>query len=402
MVAFTPFVGSVIRPEFVRRVPAPAFDSMSRDQRRAYLDTHPESYTLVTRSPGDGGPDDDSELDELIELGAEALERICALGAFEQHDEPSFFLYRLIRNDHVQLGVVGLVETAAYLDGRVKRHEKVRSARAEHLSNHFERLEVQSSPIALGYRAVPLVRATLDDILDRTEPILSFTSGDGLEQAVWVVSDPSDCAALTAGFAPHDLYIMDGHHRAAAAGRLAERTDSAGASHMLCVLFSDDRVNIEPFHRRVRMPADTDFDAVLTNLTEVLQLKPDPALVTQPPSEDGQLGVCIQGEWYLGTLPSPESDSPLDAIAPVRLQRNVIGPVLGIDPEHAAGRLKYFLEGADRAALAEAAIDNELLFVLRPVTPAEVFAVADAGLDMPPKSTYVTPKPRSGVFLRRF
>ena len=86
MVAFTPFVGSVIRPEFVRRVPAPAFDSMSRDQRRAYLDTHPESYTLVTRSPGDGGPNDDLGQDELIELGAVALDRIRALGAFEQCD----------------------------------------------------------------------------------------------------------------------------------------------------------------------------------------------------------------------------------------------------------------------------------------------------------------------------
>ena len=401
MVAFTPFVGSTIRPEFVRRVPAPAFDSMSRNQRREYLATHPESYTLVTRSPGDGGPHDDRDLNELIELGAEALDRICALGAFEQHDQPAFFLYRLTWNGHVQLGVVGLVETADYLNGRVKRHEKVRSARAEHLSNHFERLGVQSSPIAMGYRADPGLRAALDDILARTDPILSFTSGDGLEQALWIVGDEGDCASLTAGLAPHDLYIMDGHHRAAAAGQLAERSDSVGASRMLCVLFADDRVRIEPFHRRVRVPPDTDFDALRASLTAVLDLRPDPSLATELPKKEGCVGVCIQGTWYSGVLPAPEGESPLDAIDPVRLQRNVIGPVLGIDPEHAAGRLKYFLQGVDRTALAAAAMDTELLFVLRPVTPAEVFTVADAGLDMPPKSTYVTPKPRSGVFLRR-
>ena len=85
----------------------------------------------------------------------------------------------------------------------------------------------------------------------------------------------------------------------------------------------------------------------------------------------------------------------------MRLQRQVIGPVLGIDPEHAAGRLKYFLDDADRVSLGHAAIDTEVLFVLGSVTPVQVFDVADAGLDMPPKSTYVTPKPRSGVFLRR-
>jgi len=125
-------------------------------------------------------------------------------------------------------------------------------------------------------------------------------------------------------------------------------------------------------------------------------------MATELPAQPGQVGVCIEEEWFCGTLPDPISDSPLHAIDPVRLQQQIIGPVLGIDAEHAAGRLKYFLEGVDRQALGESAKGQEILFVLRPVTPGEVFAVADAGLDMPPKSTYVTPKPRSGVFLRRF
>jgi len=231
---------------------------------------------------------------------------------------------------------------------------------------------------------------------------LSFTSGDGLEQAVWVVSDVADCDALTAGLAPHDLYIMDGHHRAAAASRLAARDGGSRAGHMLCVLFADDRVNIEPFHRRVRLHEAVDMSALRTALDDVLDLVPAPEIAMELPSEAGQVGVCLAGEWFSGTLPDPVSDSPLDAIEPVRLQRQVIGPILGIDPEHAAGRLKYFLEVHDRAALGEAVKDTDLLFVLRPVTPVEVFAVADAGLDMPPKSTYVTPKPRSGVFLREF
>ena len=101
-------------------------------------------------------------------------------------------------------------------------------------------------------------------------------------------------------------------------------------------------------------------------------------------------------------MPDPDSDSPLDATDPVRLQRRVIGPLLGIDPEGADGAISYFLDTVDRGRLAESLSDREILFVLREVSPTEVFAVADAGLDMPPKSTYVTPKPRSGVFLRRF
>lgn len=402
MVAFVPFRGSYVKPDFVRRVPAPAFDSMSVVERSEYLSTHPESYTLVTRSPGDGGVEDTATPERLIELGGEALTRILEADAFHEPTEPAFFLYRLTLDGHSQLGVVGLVETADYLEGRVKRHEQVSRSRALHLSNHFETLGVHSSPIALGYRAKPEIRERIDLMLAHSEPVLNFTSGDGLEQAVWVIDDETHCHALTELFADQELYIMDGHHRAAAAGELAERIDGPRSQHMLGVVFADDRVNIEPFHRRVTVSDDVDIDEAKASLMNLLGLKPDKRLIGGLPEEPGQIGVVFDGEFYLGVLPPIVSDSPLDAIDPVRLQNEIIGPVLGIDPERGADQINYVLERVDRAALASSLGERELLFILRAVTPAEVFDVADGGLDMPPKSTYVTPKPRSGVFLRRF
>lgn len=404
MVGFAPFAGHHIRPDFVRRVPAPAFDSMNSEQRTEYLETHPESYALVTRSPGDGGPEDDATVQRLIELGGKSFDRILALNAFHglEAGRPAMFLYRLATESRQQVGVVGLVDTADYLSGRVKRHEQVSAERAVHLSAHFETLGVQSSPIALGYRADPAVRAILDDVLARIEPSLSFTSGDGLEQTVWVVDEPEVTDALTKAFETHDLYIMDGHHRAAAAGLLYERVGSPRGDKMLGLLFSDDRVNIEPFHRRVVIPDNRDLSACTTALVEALDLRPDDSGEHSRPEMDGGIGVYLDGRWWSGTLPTPVSNSPLDEIDPVRLQREVLGPILGVEPETATGQISYFLDDVDRQELASRLTDREVLFVLSPVTPAEVFAVADAGLDMPPKSTYVTPKPRSGVFLRRF
>jgi len=402
MVGVAPFMGSFINPDFVRRVPAPAFDSMNRLQRREYLRTHPESYTLVTRSPGDGGPEDDASTGRLIDLGEEALQRILKMGAFTATDRAAFFLYRLRSADHTQLGVVGLVETAAYMAGTVKRHEQVQEDRALHLSQHFEQLGVQSSPIAFGYRTTTDIRAVLDGILGRIDPSVSFTSGDGLEQAVWVVDEPSDCAALTESFSDREFYIMDGHHRAAAAALLHERVGSPRGDHMLGVLFADDRVNIEPFHRRVRVADTVDMEGVVSSLTSLLGLRPRPDMSQVAPSAHGEVGVYVQGQWFCGALPEVTSDAALDAIDPVRLQRQIIGPVLGVDPERGLGQIDYFLEEVDREELAATLDARELLFVLRAVTPGEVFSVADDGDDMPPKSTYVTPKPRSGVFLRRF
>ena len=170
---------------------------------------------------------------------------------------------------------------------------------------------------------------------------------------------------------------------------------------MLCVAFADDRVNIEPFHRRVLINPELDVEPVAAHLTEVLGLTPDPAMEFELPAP-GHVGVHLDGQWFRGAMPEPLTDSPIDALGPVRLQNQVIGPVFNIDPEQGQGQIGYFLEDADRGALAQRIDGRNVLFVLRPLTADEVFAVADAGLDMPPKSTYVTPKPRSGVFLRRF
>lgn len=401
MVSFSPFIGSVINDEFTRRVPAPAFDSMSRSQRAEYLATHPESYTLVTRSPRDGGVEDDAPLQRLIELGGDALQRILDAGAFQETDTSAFFLYRLKLGDQVQTGIVGLVDAKDYAEGRVKRHEQVRRSRADHLSRHFEALGVQSSPIAVSYRSDPAIRSRLDEILERTEPLVSFVSGDGLDQTVWKIDQPEDIAFISEAFAELDLYIMDGHHRAAAAGLLRDRVGDERGSDLLCVAFADDRVNIEPFHRRVILDDDVDVDAFARSLKDVLQLTPDPAMQHQLP-EEGCVGVHLDGQWWSGRMPEPASGSPIDALDPVRLQKQVIGPVFGLDPEQSAGQIRYFLDSADRGELADRIDQRNVLFVLRAVTAAEVFAVADAGLDMPPKSTYVTPKPRSGVFLRQF
>ncbi|MGI9607310.1 MAG: DUF1015 family protein, partial [Acidimicrobiales bacterium] len=349
----------------------------------------------------DGGPEDDADPQRLIELGGQALRRIVESGAFVDVDREVFFLYRLRLEGHTQVGIVGLVEVDDYLGGHVKRHEQVDASRADHLSRHYEQLGAQSSPIALGYRHDEVVRLTLDAVLDHQEPVVEFTSGDGLEQAVWIVEDPTQIETLVERFSRHDLYIMDGHHRAAAAGALRSRIGSTSSERMLSVLFSDDRINIGPFHRHVTVPVHRDLGEVFAEVQAELGLIPDPSMATRLPDAAGGVGVWMNGQWWKGNLPVPEADNPLSAIDPVRLQNRVVGPILGIDPAFPAGRLAYFLDDADRAAIAAACDEHQILFVLRHVTPEEVFDVADAGLDMPPKSTYVTPKPRSGVFLRQ-
>lgn len=403
MTTFTPFAGAHVHPDFVRRVPAPAVDSLSREQRRDYLKSHPDSYLLVTRAPADGGPSEDVEPAKLIELGAENLERLLRLGAFVEVPGEVFFLYEINHRGHQQIGIAGLVDVDDYRAGRVKKHELVDTERAAHLAHHFEAVGAQSSAIAMGYRRDEPISRWLDDAIERLTPRIEFTSGDDAHQRVWVVDDESDLAFLGRAFEGHDLYLMDGHHRAAAAALFnASAPTSPASRHMLALLLAGDRINIEPFHRHVVIPPELDLDETTRRIAELLNLVPEPAVATEIPELPGGVGVYMNGGWWAGQLPDPVTSDPVAMIEPVRLQRAVLGPVLGIDPSAPGGHLDYFLESSDRRSMVAGAGPRDLYFVLRPVTADEVFAVADAGLDMPPKSTYVTPKPRSGVLLRRF
>ena len=270
MTGFSPFRGALVHPDFVSRVPAPAVDSLSALQRREFIASHPDSYTLVTRAPGDGGPDDDREPSHLIEMGAAALERLLAMGAFVDVGREAYFLYEIDHDGNRQTGVAGLVDVADYLDGAVKRHEQVDTERAAHLALHFERVGAQSSAIAMGYRPDAAIAEHLEAVRDRTQPAVSFTSADGARQTVWIIDDPDDCAFFRAAFERHELYIMDGHHRVAATALFHASAGTPASERMLSLLFAGDRLNIEPFHRRVTVPAELPLEETLERIAQLL------------------------------------------------------------------------------------------------------------------------------------
>ena len=416
MVAFAPFDGQHIRPTSTRAVPAPAFDALSSAERTAYLETHPLSYALVTRSPGDGGPNHSADVDELISMGAAALARIVESDAFTTVHDDVFFLYRMTTAAHSQLGIVGLMDVADYDAGRIKCHEEVSASRVLHLSRHFERVGVQSSPIAIGYRENATIEALLSDLLSRLQPAVSFTSGDGVHQEVWVVDQRADCDAVSHAMSHSDGYIIDGHHRAAAASALHQRVGSEPTTQMLCVAFAENDLNIEPFHRRVSLASDQDPAATHAALTTLCQLQPCAFASDAVPTQAGHVGLWSNGHWWSGTLPPKSTSDPqtgasqtgvaaqanevVAGIDAARLQDDVLRPVFGPAPE-LEGRLSYFQNATNLDTLASSVGLSELLFLLPAALPSQVFSVADTGGVMPPKSTYVTPKPRSGVFLRR-
>ncbi len=391
----------IVRDEWADRVPTPAHDSLTPAERRQFLVDHPDSYLAVTRGPEDvlAG----LTRDELLAQGRAALDRLIDTGAFSALRPPSFYVYELVTADHSQIGIVGGVATSDYADGNVKLHENVQPERADHLGHHFGIVGVQSSPIALAHRPLPEISELLRSISHGQEPMLDFASVDGLRQRIWPVDDAEASQRIIDVLATTDLYLIDGHHRTAAALAHREMSGPGRADRVLSAIFSSDELRNRSHHRMLRLGDRT--DAFLSMVHDRLPVRTTDDLDVVANRRIDELALRGGGTWHLVTVPfigSPDVISDrLDNLDPVRLKRGVLEPLIGIDSMGYDSALSYRPGTTSDAELAAEADAEGLIFaMMRPIEIDDLLAASDAGLIMPAKSTYFEPKARSGVFVR--
>ncbi len=396
MVAVEPVALRFVRPEWSHEVPSPPHDALSTDARRQHLIDHPRSYLGVTRSPEDVHHQTADPAGEAMRLSRASLEALLADDVFEPARPPGLYLYRLEEPGHRQTGLVCGVGSVAYDAGQVRIHERVKQPRADLLARHLDQVGAQSSPIAMAFQSSPAVEAIIERITTTTEPFIDLVDDD-LRQSIWAMPDPRDVDAVCAALAPEHLYLIDGHHRAAAASAHQRLTGTTGHL-MLSVLFPFTELRNLAFHRIVG-PIDT--ERLLDDLGARFATEPaTPAEVVD--RGDGWVGLAVGGSetrWYLVEIPPPPGWE-LD-IDPVRLAQHVLHPLFGIDESVGDHRLVHQPGPADLEAVGDLRLGpDQAAFLMRPVPGDVLLHVADRGGTMPPKSTYFVPKVRSGLFVR--
>ena len=401
-----PFPGLVVHSEWAERVTTGPYDAYSPDERAALSEANPYSFLNVTRSMEDVPEERRHDVDGLLAECAAAMDRLYGVGAYRSFEDPALFLYRLEGDRptgrHSQTRMVGLVPVVGDRDHRILRHEEVRPDRTELMARHLVTVGASSSPISLAYRA----DADLDAEVARccaAEPVL-VSESEGVDQVVWAVTG-SDAEHLADLIGDRTLYVTDGHHRMAAAAQALQATEDGPGplAWTQAVLFPDQEMLVLPFHRRVgdarrRSPAD-----LLGALWTVGSIEERDGAEAARPDLPGRVGVYLGGRWYSLVLPAAVGDRAVDLLDVARLQDGVLGPVFGIIDPGRDPMIDYVPDPAGLDALAgRCDEDGRVGFVTHPLSVTELMAVADAGELMPPKSSYFEPKPRSGVFLRRF
>jgi uncharacterized protein (DUF1015 family) len=402
-----PFRALRPRPDLATAVADPPYDVVDVPEARALVEGRPHAFLHVSRPEIDLP---DGTAPALVHAqGRAALDALVAGGVLVADERPTLSVYRQRRVDGPtgtveQTGVVGLATVAEYRSGTVAVHEHTRPDKEDDRLAHLAALGAHDEPVFLMYPRRDAVDALVADITAHP-PDLALTDREGVEHSLWVVDDDATVKGLVTGFADVPvLYIADGHHRSAAAARLADAEPAGPARRddvdgFPVVAFPAEQLTVLPYHRVVTEPLPA---TLLTDPPAGLTVTPGDA-ATPDALGRHEFGVYTQGRWYRLTaaLDADEEADPVARLDVAILQERVLGPLLGITDPRTDPRLA-FVGGSRGPAELAVLVDAgryAAAFVLHPTSPAEVMAVADRGLVMPPKSTWFDPKLASGLFV---
>ncbi len=402
-----PFRALRPRPELAARVAAPPYDVINSDEARVMAEGNEVSFLHVNKPEIDLPRDVDLYDDRVYATGVRNLRRFMATGIFVREAEPRFYVYQQRMGEHVQAGVVCAASCQEYADGLIKRHEFTRKDKEDDRTRHTHELNANAGPVFLTYRKRPEID-TLVDAIRKGQPLYDFVAPDGIAHTVWAVP-PERNAPFQAAFRKVPaLYVADGHHRAASAARVGLERKAANPAHrgdepynyFLAVLFPHDQLRIMDYNRVVKDLNGLPAKEFQEKVSEKFTVAP-----TATPRPDGprRFGMFLDGTWYRlearsGTFPPGDPVRSLDAAI---LQENVLAPVLGIADVRTDKRIDFVGGIRGLGELERRVRDGwAVAFALHPVSLDQLMAVADAGLVMPPKSTWFEPKLRSGLLVR--
>jgi uncharacterized protein (DUF1015 family) len=396
---------AALRPAaaFAEQVAAPPYDVLTSDEARARAAGRPWSFLHVSKPEIDLPPDLDVHDAAVYAKARENLDRMIDARVLVRDAAPAYYVYRMTAGDLVQTGVAVAASVAAYEANRVRKHEHTRPDKEDDRVRHMEALNAQTGPVLAAYPS----DATLDRLLAeaaRGTPELDAVADHGVRHSIWPLRDAAAIAAITARFdAMPAIYIADGHHRSAAAARVAAARRAQGgadsANAFLVVAFPHHQLRILDYNRVVRDLNGLSADAFLERLRSGFDVQPAAAAVR--PARHGEFGLYVAGKWYRLALNAAAVNvaDPVARLDVSLLTAHVLQPILGIGDLRTDKRIDFVGGGRGLAELERRVDSGEMAaaFSLYPTRLEDLMAVADAGEVMPPKSTWFEPKLADGL-----
>lgn len=384
------------------------YDVYSRAEARAVVLKNPHSFLAIDRAETQFPEDADMYADCVYEKASSMLKEWRKDGMFIKEEKPCYYIYELTMSGRVQTGLVACASIDDYRNNVIKKHENTRAEKEQDRIRHVDACNAQTGPIFLAYRA----DRTIAEVMAKTKavtPLYDFAAEDGVGHRIWVIDGREDIARIKDAFASiHAVYIADGHHRCASAVKVGLKRREADPgftgeeeyNYFLSVLFPDNELMIMDYNRVVKDLNGMTGEEFKKKLSGIYEISA-PADMPIRPKKKGETAMYLEGKWYLLTLKeSLCSSDPVDGLDVSILQKYVLSELLGIRDPKTDQRID-FVGGIRGLEELERRVNTDCVvaFAMYPTSIGELFAVSDAGLLMPPKSTWFEPKLRSGLFI---
>jgi len=397
-----PFRGLRPAPGRAAEVAAPPYDVLSSEEARERAVGKPWSFLHISKPEIDLPPETDPYDPSVYAKAAENIARMIEAGVLTRDPAPGYYAYRLTMGTHEQTGLVAVAAVPCYDINRIKKHEFTRPDKEDDRVRQIEAINAQTGPVLLAYPESALADRLIADI-SGGEPDADVTADDGIRHQIWVCSDPGKIDTITRCFDGMEaLYIADGHHRSAAASRVAaaRRQDDVElpANYFLAVIFPQRQMKILDYNRVVKDLNGLTADEFLARIGEKFLVSPSCDAVK--PGCPGEFGLYLPKRWYrLNIDPKLFSNDPVAGLDVSLLSDHVLGPILGITDLRRDKRID-FVGGMRGLGELEKRVDSGEMaaaFAMYPTRMNQLMAVADSHQVMPPKSTWFEPKLADGL-----
>jgi uncharacterized protein (DUF1015 family) len=332
---------------------------------------------------------------------------------FIAENTPAIYLYRQSKENGLSFtGIICAVSIDDYLEGKIKIHEQTLTKREQIFKDYLKVCDFNAEPVLLTYPDNSALTKTIAEITEATNPEYDFTTTDTIRHTLWNVTEQDKIEYITNCFSGiSSVYIADGHHRSASSSLLGqerrlEKNNYKGNeafNYFLVYLLPESQVKISSYNRLVKDANNISTELLLQKIAENFSVEKINAQLCEP-KEKHSFSMYIDGNWYLLGLKDANAmtnNNPVTQLDSYILSEKILSPILGIKDLKNDKRI-YFIDGVAGAMELKRNIDTgkaAIAFGLFPSDIKEVKQIADSGMSMPPKSTWIEPKLRSGLII---
>ncbi len=410
MAIFKPF--KAVRPTAKNavRLLCPPYDVVGREQAINIACSDEMSFMHIIRSETDL-PDEDAYSENVYKKASENLNDFLKKGILNEDSKPSYYIYSQTMSERTQTGIIGCASIDDYEADIIRKHEKTRSEKEQDRIRHFDACNANTEPIFLMHKHSDTLEKIIAEITENDIPVYEVTDKCNVIHKLWTVNNDDEIETIDRGFEKLEaLYIADGHHRAASAVKVGHKRRKANPAYngseefnrFMAVSISADKLNVLGYHRLLTDLNGMNKDEFLSALNNICNIDIQTEIML--PDKEHNIVMYIDNTAYKLSFHKnllPETSDIIGNLDVSLLQNNILAPLLGIKDPRTDKRIS-FSGGIDCEKEIINTIDSgkaAVAFFIYPISVDNIMKVADAGLVMPPKSTWFEPKLGSGWFV---